>query len=165
MNNRGNIFDAFTIVYMLFAVAIILVVGIIFVSKLSDAFDNDTIPDRAKGMASDVDGQAGWVFDFLLLMLLVCLPLGSMILAFFNDIPPLLFWASIGVSMLVIILGSAFGDAWVTMVSDGGELGLAASRMPMTSTVFNHFGVYAFFAVLLIIAGVFVKSKSNVGYY
>ena len=87
----------------------------------------------------------------------------SMLLAFFNNIHPLFFWASLGLTMLMVIIGSAFGDSFTSIANDTSFLGVTA-QMPYSTIIFSHFGMYSLFVVLVIAAGVFVKSRSQAGY-
>lgn len=159
MNRRGNMFDAFQIVPMLFIIGILTVIAIMFMSSVKTAFTGTD----AETLTTTVDTQAVWTLDFFFMMLLVSLPLASMILAFFNNIPPFFFWASIGIIMLAVILGSAFGDAWTSFVASG-DSATAAARMPMMNLVLTNFGVYTFLCILIIAAGIFIKTQNPGGY-
>lgn len=164
MNRRGNIFDSVGIIVTVFTIAILCVVGVLFVQKLYVGITSTTgLPSTATNMVTDMNTDIGWVLDFFIAMLFIAMPIGSMLLAFFNNIHPLFFWASIGVTMLVIIIGSAFGDAFVSFMNSDTITG-ATSEMPITTTIFNHFAMYSLFVVLIIAAGVFVKSRQIGGY-
>lgn len=164
MNRRGNVFDSVGIIITLFTVGILCLIGVVFIQQVYAGITSSTgIPATATNMVTDMNTDVGWVLDFFILMMLLAMPVASMLLAFFNNIHPLFFWASIGITMLVIIIGSAFGDAFVgVMNSDGLSAGTAV--LPMSSFIFSHFGMYSLFVILLIAAGVFVKSKSAGGY-
>ena len=162
--------DGITIVFLLFIIVIVAIVFLVFQRKLNDAVQNLTnVPGSANVLpaqqySQDMDNNFGWVADFLIIMLLVGFPLVSMVLAFLNNIPPFLFYGSLGLTILVVALGAGFSTGFVSLIGSGNDTSVAAARMPMSSFVFSHFGVYAFFVVLLIILGVYVKQRSPMGY-
>lgn len=165
MNRRGNVFDSIGIVVSVFTVGVLCLIGVFFIQQVYAGITSSTnIPTEATGMVTTLNNDIGWVLDFFILMMFVAMPIASMLLAFFNNIHPLFFWASIGVTMLVVIIGSAFGDSFVSIMNSG-SLTTAASELPMSTMIFSHFGVYSLFVILLIGAGVFVKSRQSSGGY
>lgn len=164
MNRRGNVMDSIGIIITVFTVAILCLVGVLFIQKLYDGITGTAgLPSTATNMVTDMNTDIGWVLDFFIAMLFISMPIASMLLAFFNNIHPLFFWASLGLTMLVVILGAAFGDAFVS-VMNSDTISSASSEMPITTTIFSHFGMYSLFVVLVIAAGVFVKSRQIGGY-
>ena len=138
---------------------------LLFFNKVQDGISSISgVEPVADQMITDWDNNLGWVLDFFIIMMLLAMPIASMLLAFFNNIHPLFFWASLGVTMLLVIMGSAFGDSFTAIANDG-NISPVASQMPMSTLVFNNFGIYAFLCVLIIAAGVFVKTRSALGYY
>lgn len=164
MNRKGNVMDAIGIIILIFSVGLLCWVGVLFINGFNDGIQATTgLPSAATTMSAGVDTNIGWVLDFFVLMMFLALPIVSMLLAFFNNIHPLFFWASLGVTMLVVIVGSAFGDAFMSVANDSTFAGVA-TQMPYSTLLFNHFGMYSLFVVLIIGAGVFVKSRSALGY-
>lgn len=161
MNRRGNVFDSIGIIVTIFSVAILCLIGVLFVQNVYNGIvGTPDLPPTATNMITDMNNDTGWVLDFFVAMMFLAMPIASMLLAFFNSIHPLFFWASIGVTMLVVIIGAAFGDAFVSFMNADTMLS-AAAEMPITTTIFSHFGMYSFFVVLVIAAGVFVKARGG----
>jgi hypothetical protein len=161
VNRRGNFFDSFAIIITIFTIGILCFIGVLFVNQFTDGITGTTgLPTEATAIATSVDDDIGWVLDFFVMMMLMAMPIGSMLLAFFNNIHPLFFWASIGLTMLVVIVGAAFGDAFTAMINTDTFSGVVG-QLPMSTWVFNNFGMYSLFVVLIIAAGVFVKSRSG----
>lgn len=165
INKKGFVQDAFPIVTTIFVVAIILIIGLIFISKVSDGINqiSDPVADQAQSMTTYVNDTADWVFDFLLSMLFISLPIISMILAYLNNIPSFFFFASIGLMLLVVIIGGAYSSAWGDM-HDDDTLNTQINRMPITDTILSHYGMYSFFVMIIIISGTYVKMRAQSGY-
>lgn len=156
--------DGVGILVTIFTIGILCFVGVLFINELNDGISGTTgLPSEATDMTADLDTNIGWVLDFFVVMMFLALPIVSMLLAFFNNIHPLFFWASLGITMLLVIIGSAFGDSFVSITSDA-TLGAVSAQMPMSTLLFNNFGMYSLFVVLLIAAGVFMKARSGLGY-
>ena len=164
MNRAGNIMDGFGILTTIFTIGILCYVGVLFINGFNDGIQaSPNLPSAATNISSGVDSDIGWVLDFFILMMFLSMPIVSMLLAFFNNIHPLFFWASLGVTMLLVIVGSAFQDSFVNLIS-GSTFGGVSAQMPWSTILFSHFGMYALFVVLVIAAGVFVKARSALGY-
>lgn len=162
-NRRGNLFDMFPIVFMICVALIFAIMAILFINGINDAIQSANIGSAGKQFMNNIQSQNDWVVDFLFVMFLISLPVVSAILAYFNNIPPFLFWASIGVIMLVIILANVMSDAYVNITNVSG-MTVVTSSIPMTDYIMRHFVIYAFVACAIIMFGVFLKPKSQYGY-
>lgn len=171
MNDHGNLLDVFVILVIVFFLGI-AAVSLIFVQKavssglnttLSSINSSSTVTGVGQTINSNVDNNTGWVIDFVLIMIMFSLPLLSMILAFFNNINPIFFWASFGLTMLVIVVASWFSIAYGSFISNNG-LAVAASSLPMVNFIMTNFIIYAMYCTFCIAIGVFVKAKdANTG--
>lgn len=166
MNKRGNIMDMLTIFVILLVAIILVIVFLVFQRKVNDtiqAINQTAGPGVNTAYAADVsqsmDDNFGWVLDFIIIMLFISLPIVSMMLAFMNYIPPFLFYAVIGITMLMVALGAGFSLGFTNLINGSSDAAIASSRIPMTSFVFSHFGFYTLFAMILIISGVYVKQS------
>lgn len=165
MNRRGNIFDGFGIIITVFIVGIAGLIGITFITGFANGIiSTPNMPPVATSMTNNLSGNVGWVLDFFILMLFIAMPLTSMILAFFNNVHPFFFWSSIGVVMLLVILGGTFSDSWIQTINDP-NLSAASAQLPMSNFIFSNYAIYAFFVVLIISGGIFIKAKNNGGGY
>lgn len=164
ISNKGNIADMLTIMLILGGALIVMIVFILFVNKVNASINSDpTIPSQGKIFISNIQSQNGWTLDFIFIMALISLPLVSAMLAYFNNIPPVFFWASIGVLMMVIIIANIISDAYVNiLVVD--DVRTITSSIPMTNFVMTHFVIYAFISSVIILLGVFMKPKNVAGY-
>jgi hypothetical protein len=164
MNRRGNVLDSLLIILVMVALAItgLLMVG--FANIISDAFNqSNSIPTDAKELSNSVNQQTPGIIDFAFAMLFIGLPLLGMALAFFVDTHPIIFWASLGLVLLLVILAAGFSVAWEALTQEG-FLSEAAHKLPITNFIMNNFGVYAFLVFCIMAFGTFVKSRSG-GYY
>lgn len=162
MSRKGFIGDAFAIIAILFTMAICFVVAMAFFSGLDAGLNVSQYP-IAQGIVTSTNSNIDWTLDFLFIMALLSFPVGSMILAYVNNIPPFFFFASFGVVLLVVVFGAAFSQGWKD-ASEDGIFGLQADRMPMMDFVMTHFAVYALFCVVMIAAGTYVKLKNSAIY-
>lgn len=158
-NRRGSLFDMFWILFVIAAGLVVVLMANLFISGLNDDIQNSNIPSRGKQFMSTFESQNDWVLDFLFVMLLISLPMVSAILAYFNNIPPFLFWASIGVLLLVVVLANIIGDAYVNVTTADG-ISAVMSTMPMTDYIMRHFVIYAVLCSFIIMFGVFIKPKA-----
>lgn len=160
MNGRGNLLDAIPALIILFVIVIIVFVGMLFIDNINDAFMNTPgVPAVASDLSNDIDTQAGWTFDFIIVMLLVTLPLVSAMLAYFNDIPPYFFFATLGVLLIVIIFANAFNDSYVSFSTSSTATTNIANRLPMTDYIMSHLVIYSLLSAAIIMFGVFMKPK------
>lgn len=160
MNRKGFVLDVFPIISLLFVVAILFVIALNFMSGVAGGLNQTSTDPNATAIAVGMNTDLGWVLDFIFIMLLFSLPVGSMILAFLNNIPPFFFFASIGMILLAVIIGAALSDGW-TSSHDDDTFDTQANRMPMTDYVMTHFGVYALFCIIVIMSGTYVKMKNS----
>jgi len=77
-----------------------------------------------------------------------------------NNIPSFFFVGSLGLVLLVVVLGGAFSDSWNSMATDG-VMGVQVARLPITDIIMSHFGLYSLFVVMIILAGTYIKSTSG----
>jgi len=159
-NRKGNLFDMFSILFLIAVGLLIVVMGVLFINGLNDSIQASNIPSHGKQFMGTFQSQNSWVLDFLFLMLLISFPMVSAILAYFNNIPPFLFWGGIGLVMLVVVFANVIGDAYVNLAGVNASI---STELPMTDFVMRHFVAYAMLSCIIIMFGVFVKPK-NVGY-
>jgi hypothetical protein len=116
--------------------------------------------DNAKVMTQNINNDAPGALDFIIIMIMLGFPLASMILAFFNDIHPLFFYASFIIVLFIILMGYAYSGLWDKYKAT--DIGLASSMsMPMTNFIMSHFGLYSLLASFLILFGTFVKIRGQ----
>ena len=165
MNRRGFLGDASLIIVVLFMLAMVGVVMSLVLSAFYNALSEDTsIPSEAISIIQTGAEQYPGVIDFWFVLFLVGLPLGSAILAYFNDIHPLYFWCSLFLVILVVLLGAALSELWMDFRSDE-TLAVAVANMPMSDFILQHYAMYAFFVFVLIAMGTFIKLRQGGGYY
>lgn len=165
MNRKGFLGDASTIIVVLFMLAMTGVVMTLVLMAFKTAFENDTsIPTEALNIISTGADQYPGVIDFWFMLFLVGLPLGSAILAYFNDIHPLYYWCSLLLVIMVVLLGAALSELWMEFRADE-TLAVGVAGMPMSDFVLQHFGMYSFFVFIIIAAGTFIKLRQGGGYY
>jgi hypothetical protein len=166
-NRKGFVQDAITIVISLFTISVLFIAALSFFSGVSAGMNSTlTTPETQQGkdIAVYTNDNVDWVLDFLFAMLFISLPIASMILAFFNNIPSFFFFGSLGLVLLVVIIGGAFGEAWISSSADS-NFGIQAVRMPITNIILSNFGLYSLFIMVIILVGTYVKmSDSNASY-
>lgn len=164
MNKKGTIFDGIVILLIILVFGILLTISLYFINTVNEQFqDDNTVPQAAKDITGGFNTQASWVFDFLGVMAMISLPIISLILAFFNNIHPLFFWASFSLSLIILIFASSIGDMWISITDD--TLASTVARMPMMDWLLSNYGFYALFIIATVGFGVFVKSRDVGGYF
>lgn len=166
MNKRGNITDAFLIIIIIAGLSIVAFFFVFASERLMDGLGNTPViaaTPTSAGMINDVDTNLPWVVDFILIMIMFGLPLISMILAFFNNISPFFFFASVGLTMLFLVVSSWMGDVW-TSFTRNQDMAATQSELPMTDFVMDNYPLYAMYSIIMIIIGVFLKNRNSSGY-
>lgn len=158
-NRKGNLFDSIVIVVILSIFAFSVLMGVFLIGEINSAFQATDIPDQAKTITQYADSQLPWVWDFWFGLFFIGLPLVSMGLAFFNDINPVFFWVSLGLVLIVVLLGAAAANIWNNVMSSSATLDLVADRLPITNFIMSSYGLYAFVIFIIIAAGSFVKMR------
>jgi len=155
--------DAIPIIATVFGVAILCIVALSFFSALSDGLNQNTDPvtQRGRSIATSVNTDIDWVLDFILAMLLIALPVGSMILAFFNNIPPFFFFASLGVILLIVVFGAALAEGWENSNKDNNFF-TQSQRMPITDFIMINYAMYSLFVITIILGGTYIKIRNMV---
>lgn len=163
MNKKGFVMDAIPIIATVFGVAILCIVALSFFSALSDGLNQNTDPvtERGRSIATSVNTDIDWVLDFILAMLLIALPVGSMILAFFNNIPPFFFFASLGVILLIVVFGAALAEGWENSNKDNNFF-TQSQRMPITDFIMINYAMYSLFVITIILGGTYIKIRNMV---
>jgi hypothetical protein len=84
----------------------------------------------------------------------------SAIFAYFNNIHPLFFWASLLLVILMVFAGAAYQELWGAL-RDDADLSTQMDRLPITNLVLTNYGFYSFLVFLIIAAGTFIKLRGN----
>ena len=166
MNRKASMIDVFVIMGVIFAVVIGIFFFVYFQKNLSagirTALPNSSITNTALVINNNIDNSSGTVLDFFIIMLMFSMPLISMILAFFNDVHPILLWASIGLSLVIVIAASWIAIMYGAFVA--GTLSITTSYLPMTNFMMNNFIIYSLYCIVVILAGTFIKTRNPQGY-
>ena len=161
MNNRGNIFDAFTIMIIVFMIGLMVVIGIYLATRVNSAIQDSGVSDSTKTMTGSITDDLPGAVDFVVIMILFGLPLVSVILAYFNNIHPVFFYIGIAVLILIVLCGYAYQQLWVKFTA--GDLSVTSSSIPMTNFILSHFGIYSLFVGIAILYGLYVKNSQSGG--
>lgn len=163
MNKRGTILDAIYIMGLLFIVAIIAAIGIFLSDKINTAIQGSDIPADAKVMNQNLAGDIPGAVDFIFLMVFIGLPIASLVLAFFNNIHPILFYITVALSFIILFAAIAYAQLWDKFQTT--TVGVyAVSNIPMTNFILEHMGVYTLLVIVIILFGTYIKSRNPAGY-
>lgn len=163
MNKRGNVLDAYTIIVVLFSMVFTMIVlGVVINATANSLNADDDIPTEAKTIITHVDDRFLPMMDFWGVLFLVGFPLISAIFAYFNNIHPLFFWASLGFVILIVLMGASINVFWEELSQDSLIL-QSIDQMPMTDFVFSNYGLYSFFVFVIVASGTFVKLRQTGG--
>lgn len=152
--------DTSTIMFMMFFFAVVAVIMLFVMGAVNTAFSADSsLPDLTKTVMSRGTSTSAWVFDFWFIVLFVGLPLISMALAYFVNIPPVFFWIGVLLNIVLLLVAKALSTIWVSMMSD--TLISTAQSMPIMNYVMSNYQIYMLFVFLLIAAGTYMKTRNS----
>lgn len=166
MNRRGNVFDAIPILRSLFFIILVAMGMWLFIDEFNTDIQNDpSINQYAKNASSNIQSQYPSVIDFWFIVLFVCLPLVSAVLAYFNNIHPLFFWVSLIAVLFILLWGAMYQEFWGAITEDS-LLGTVALSFPMANFILSNYAFYSFIVFIIIAWGTFVKlrGRQNYGY-
>lgn len=156
--------DSFVVVITLVVFVILVgVTGLTF-SYFNNALQGADVDQQAKDAAEDMDAAWPGAMQWIFAGLLFGLPLVSMALAHINPIPPVFFYASLGLMLLMLVFAYAFRTAYLNIIANGGEFAwYLVSRVPLIDWVMQNFLLYSLLVVAIIGYGTYVK-LGGVGY-
>lgn len=156
MNRRGNLGDGAYIGVELFGLAIGILVTLLVINEVGIAVNAVPGATVAQGIMTDAVTVWPQIFDLWFASFFIGAPLVSAALAYFNNIPPLFFFLSIGYSMFQVVLGKALELAYENLVSTG-DLAIIAQSIPMTNYILSNYALYAYLVIVIIAVGTFAK--------
>lgn len=163
MNKKGNVLDGYTIIIALFSMVVTMLIMGITINIVSTALNADPdVNTEAKSIITHVDNRFLPVMDFWAILFLVGFPLISAIFAYFNNIHPLFFWASLGFIILIVLMGASLQVFWDELAEDA-LIKTSIDSMPMANYIFSHYGIYSFFVFVVVAAGTFIKLRQGGG--
>lgn len=161
MNRRGNVYDAFIILGMMFFIGIVSVLMLFLVSSFKDALvADDSVPQEAKDIVTSGESQLPGIYDWFFGLFFIGLPLISAIFAYFNNIHPLFFWTSLLLVILVVLVGAGYQVFWEELAMDS-DLSAQMTRLPITNLVLSNYGMYSLLVFIIIAAGTFIKLRDR----
>lgn len=126
---------------------------------------NDIIDERSKTDIGNLDNAWGGSMDWFFIALLTGLPLASMALAHFNNIPSTYFYLLLGVLLLMVFIGWGLQGGYENLQAQGGDFAnYLTDEMPLTNFILTNFGLYSVIIVLIIGYGTYVKQRQGVGF-
>lgn len=160
-----SLWDSIGIVAAIMAFVIAVIVAGLVYQSFNTAIQASDVSQAAKDNAQALD--TGWpgAMDWIFAALLFGLPLASMGLAYFNNIPSVFFYAVLAMLFLMVFIGWGLQSGYEQMVTNGGAFAsYAVTKLPITDFVMKHFGFYALLVVAIIGFGTYVKAnQSGVG--
>lgn len=157
-----SLFDSIVIVAGLVAFVVAVVVAGIVYQEFNTALQGSDLSQVAKDNADDL--STGWpgAMDWIFAALLIGLPLASMGLAYFNNIPSVFFYAILAMLFLMVFIGWGLQSAWENIIVSGDAFSIyAVNNLPITTYVMNNFGLYSLIVVAIIGFGTYVKMNSG----
>ena len=160
MNRRGNLNDLPLILSWLFSAGMILIVLLYFINVFNDGIAaDDNLSSIAKSSSNNLNDQAPGVFDFLFAIFFIGLPIVSAALAFFNDISPIFFFASLALIILFMVIGASYQQVWENANNEDTGFRDMSSNLPITNFIMSNFALYTFFVFVIIASGTFIRIK------
>jgi len=150
---RGTIIDSVFYVVIVFAVAILAIIGYKVFSAVNDHIQGlDTIPDVGKEVSQSFANKYVTIFDYGFLMVLVFLFLATVVAGALVDTHPFLFFLSSFLTLIVIVLAAIFANTFDEFRNQSA-ISSYASQFVIIPFVFEHF-VPIITVFLMTVAGI-----------
>lgn len=151
--------DTSTIIFVMFLAAIVCVVLLVVLGAWNAGITAIAPGSLAAELTNEATGEMPAIFDWIIFLLLIGLPLIAFGLAFINNIPAIFFWLSAAVIFVTTLIGLAFSNLW-GMLGTSEMLLSTMMTMQRTHFIMENFGIYSVFVFFLIAAGTYVKMNT-----
>lgn len=161
-NKKGNVVaDSVLVVFILFIVGIVSVVGYIVLEDINEDIQADAdISATAKAEISDSTTRFPAVFDSIFAMAFILLWAVVIIASFMIDSHPIFFALTMILFIGVLIAGAMFSNAYEEFEEDS-EYAAAAANFPIISFVNTH--LVLFLLAIGISIGIVLFGKARTG--
>jgi|TARA_Y100000034_G_scaffold104223_1_gene130596 hypothetical protein len=156
MNKRGGILDLFVLVFVVFAFALIAIIGSrVFENARANLENNTQISSTNASMEIlySTEDRYNNLFDGLVITIFVLLLVGVGVGAYFSNTHPAMFFISIFVLLFVLVITAVFANTFDTM-ADQDSLTTAVEEFTFTSFLFDNYllmiGVAAIIIMVLL---------------
>ena len=159
MNKRGFIGDVLTILVGVFTLSIVVLVMVLVVKTFNDDFQAmPDAPAEAKAISDAAATTYPGSMDFFVVSAMFGLPIVSAALVFFLDVSAMFIWIIVIISFLYVLVAAALAIGWDAIINSAALSGVVAT-MPMTTQIMNNYALYALYAVIVIVAGMFFRMR------
>ena len=161
-NKRGILGFIFAIV-ILFALAVVILIGAKLASEFSDALGgSDLMGDRGKNVMTGILDKYNTLFDYAFLAMLVLFWAATIISVFFLDTHPIMFAISLLMLLFVFICAAVFSNVFYEVAMSSSLRGEAA-QFPILMSIMNNYLVIAIFMGFSMLGAMYAKSKFGGG--
>ena len=159
-NKRGTLQDYFFIFSLAIIVVTTIIIGIVVYSSVRDTAIFTDNPTSVQIQESTDNLTATW--DFFFITFFVLSALAAVISGFLSGTSPVFLWASILLSMILIIVGVA-GNNYYDAVINHPQMSEAKDALPMTTFIFDNMGKFLAGFVFLMLIALFFPTQGGFG--
>ena len=160
MNKKGGVPDGIFYMIMMFAVAIISVVGFMILTELDTEFSKSSaISDQGKSLMSDLKGKYVGIIDSAFLLIFIGILLGTVVGVWFIRTHPALFWIMIPIFAFIIFFAAIYANVFFNFTQNPKIIG-PASEFTILTFIMTNYPYFITGATFLIAVALFAKGKT-----
>ncbi len=160
MNKRGGMADLIFIIIILFALAACTLVGsLVYSSWKSESADIINTSPTAQAI-TDKGSEVMSIMDYVFLLVLVGLTISTLLLAFMIRTHPVLFFASLFMLAIAILIAAQFSNIYEEFIADG-EVSSTAADYTITTYVMSHLPTVILIIGCMVLIFLFVKPSGG----
>ena len=158
MNKNGSLLDAMQIAILLFVMALVIILSsFILTTFQEDTGDKLTSPYAQNALTK---GNATLLnFDGLYAFILIGLTLGAMIGAYFIRTTPALFWVSLILLVIFLMISGIFANVFEEVIADD-VLNVTASNFPIIGLIMGNLPLMVLVVTVLISLALWAKWRA-----
>lgn len=139
MNKKANyVLETITVLFVLFGFILIVVFGGKLIDDINVEFQaSDTLSTETKEIVQSATDSYNPLFDTLFMVALILLWLAALIGAFFIDVHPAIFFISVGLLLVFVIITAIFGNAFEDIINSP-QLEGEAAKYPMSIWIMSN---------------------------
>lgn len=158
MNRHGFVGDAAYVVAVLFAVALVVVIGIKLFDSWNVAYQDTDASVEAKAISQELNDRYASLWDGIFMLVFGMFAIAMVVSVAALGTSPEFFFITIIVGFFILGGAAALSNTFLD-ATNTPELSSSASQLTFIPLVMNNLAEVALFLLALLLVGLFVKAR------